>query len=48
MNANPPMPATCTARRAWIGAAVGFLGGLAGAAALGTSVVQGCALAEPR
>lgn len=44
MHSNPSMPATCTARRAWIGATVGFLGGLAGAAALGTPVLPGCAL----
>lgn len=44
MNANPSNPADGRTRRAWIGAAVGFLGGLAGAAALGAPVVQGCAL----
>jgi len=38
------MPANSTARRAWIGAAVGLLGGLAGAAALGAPVVQCCGL----
>jgi hypothetical protein len=44
MSANSSMPAGCTTRRAWLGAAVGFLGGLAGATVLGTALVPSCAL----
>jgi hypothetical protein len=44
MNADPSIPATCSARRAWIGAAAGLLGGLAGSAALGAPLFPGCLL----
>jgi uncharacterized membrane protein YagU involved in acid resistance len=44
MDPNPSMPANCAARRAWIGGVAGFLGGLAGTAALGAPLVQSCAL----